>query len=114
MSGKQGILEEQTTKIATILKLSEQLTKTGISSTLIISHPVEGFMYSGAVMMTTRTVWLSIPVIQSGPAASQPEGNSLQPDSLQPTATTATWSSVITYIIITARQCVRDRNKQDY
>ena len=55
MSGKRGILEEQTTKIATILKLSEQLTKTGISSTLIISHPVEGFMYSGAVMMTTRT-----------------------------------------------------------
>ena len=55
MSGKRGMFEEQITKISSILRLSEQLTKCGISSTLIISHPVEGFLYSGAVMMTTRT-----------------------------------------------------------
>ena len=55
MVGQRGALEDQTTKIAAILKLSQQLTKSGVSSALAIAHPVEGFIYSGASLMTTQT-----------------------------------------------------------
>ena len=55
MPGRRGALEEQTTKIAAFLKASEQLTKSGIAAAAIISHPVEGFIYSGASKMTNAT-----------------------------------------------------------
>lgn len=56
--GKRGTVEEQTTRVASMVKLSEQLTYAGIFHSCIIHHPTEGMILTGEVEMTTKVMEL--------------------------------------------------------
>ena len=56
--GKRGTLEEQTTRVAAMVKLSEQLTYAGIFHSCIIHHPTEGMILTGEVEMTAKVMEL--------------------------------------------------------
>ena len=54
--GKRGALEEQTTRVAALVKASESLTMAGIFHTTIIHHPNEGMILTGEEEMTTKVM----------------------------------------------------------
>ena len=54
--GRRGALEEQTTRVAALVKASEQLTMAGIFHSCIIHHPTEGMILTGEEDMTTRVM----------------------------------------------------------
>ena len=47
MSKRRGAVEEQTVRMAALMKASEQMTKAGLFSVTIVSHPTEGIIISG-------------------------------------------------------------------
>ena len=47
MSRRRGPLEEQTVKVAALMKSSEHATKVGVFAVTLIAHPTEGVIISG-------------------------------------------------------------------
>ena len=56
--GRRGLVEEQTTKVARMVKKSEDLTMAGIFHTSIIYHPTEGLILTGEEEMSRKVMEL--------------------------------------------------------
>ena len=54
--GRRGVLEEQTTRVASLVESSAKLTHAGIYHTTIIYHPNEGLIVTGEEEMAAKVL----------------------------------------------------------